>query len=435
MIDVDSFEVGQALHNPVAVGDGRLVVPTTAGTYYVVDRNGSVGSSPVSGRVGLGGAAGLLQSGTVLISGDAGFAEHAIDGRSLLRTVLPGTDWATGVWPSFDGAKMTVHHKPSGAFRTSIDRAQEWTCDMGTSDCTIVDDVSADPAAPDSMPVANWAEPLGDVRVEWRPDETSVVTSDGELLGQVPSPDHAVWEFVPEHHGWIAFFDGGPRHLDVWSLPEGERLAEVDFEGIWRFMTGSPDGRTLLFTDPYTGDVQVLDTSTWSVVPAATEAIGPAIWVAFDQQGDRMVTITPTGEVTLRDGRTYDAIRILGGDGCCAPPRRSPRTDGCCSCRWRTLCSCGTPVRPPHRFAVPVGVGRHQPGSGKTPFLADVVPGQGVTIWRYEVDTWADLACDAAGRNMTDEEWDLYGPADEEYHVTCPQWPARPDRSLTEASA
>lgn len=45
-------------------------------------------------------------------------------------------------------------------------------------------------------------------------------------------------------------------------------------------------------------------------------------------------------------------------------------------------------------------------------------------VWNLRPDTWPDIACMAAGRNMTAEEWQQYGPP-EEYRATCPQWPAQ----------
>ncbi|HEX9259455.1 MAG TPA: hypothetical protein VF855_07945 [Acidimicrobiales bacterium] len=47
-------------------------------------------------------------------------------------------------------------------------------------------------------------------------------------------------------------------------------------------------------------------------------------------------------------------------------------------------------------------------------------------IWRMDVEQWRSIACRAAGRNMTTEEWNQLGPgrSGSTYEVTCPQWPA-----------
>ena len=46
-----------------------------------------------------------------------------------------------------------------------------------------------------------------------------------------------------------------------------------------------------------------------------------------------------------------------------------------------------------------------------------------VLVWDLDVDTWPDLACRVAGRNMTRDEWAAFGPAGEPYRTTCPQYP------------
>lgn len=45
-------------------------------------------------------------------------------------------------------------------------------------------------------------------------------------------------------------------------------------------------------------------------------------------------------------------------------------------------------------------------------------------LWNLDVESWPDIACQAAGRNLTLGEWDQFGPAGEPYNATCPQWPA-----------
>jgi WD40 repeat protein len=42
--------------------------------------------------------------------------------------------------------------------------------------------------------------------------------------------------------------------------------------------------------------------------------------------------------------------------------------------------------------------------------------------WNLDDQRWPDIACAVAGRNMTQAEWELYGPRDSEYQATCPQY-------------
>jgi hypothetical protein len=45
-------------------------------------------------------------------------------------------------------------------------------------------------------------------------------------------------------------------------------------------------------------------------------------------------------------------------------------------------------------------------------------------VWTFDVEHYREMACKAAGRNLSQHEWALYGPPGEQYHTTCDQWPA-----------
>lgn len=47
----------------------------------------------------------------------------------------------------------------------------------------------------------------------------------------------------------------------------------------------------------------------------------------------------------------------------------------------------------------------------------------GYLLWNYDTDQWADIACEMAGRNLTKDEWEQFGPRTIDYRATCPQYP------------
>jgi len=53
--------------------------------------------------------------------------------------------------------------------------------------------------------------------------------------------------------------------------------------------------------------------------------------------------------------------------------------------------------------------------------------GDALIVWDLDASHWPNLACLAAGRNMTLEEWRQYGPSGAEYEAVCPQWPSAAD--------
>ena len=54
--------------------------------------------------------------------------------------------------------------------------------------------------------------------------------------------------------------------------------------------------------------------------------------------------------------------------------------------------------------------------------ILSVVTEDRVTLWNYDTDSWAEIACEYAGRNLTADEWDQFGPRTIERRATCPQF-------------
>ena len=67
--------------------------------------------------------------------------------------------------------------------------------------------------------------------------------------------------------------------------------------------------------------------------------------------------------------------------------------------------------------------------TGEVPQLVTMVD-DWIHIWNLDVDSWPDIACEAAGRNMTEAEWDQFGPRGESYQATCPQYGDRASPGL-----
>jgi WD40 repeat protein len=69
-------------------------------------------------------------------------------------------------------------------------------------------------------------------------------------------------------------------------------------------------------------------------------------------------------------------------------------------------------------------------GSGVNPTISFTPDGRLVAdglfgearVWDLDPEHWAQIACHAAGRNLTREEWERYLGADEPYRATCEEW-------------
>ena len=82
-------------------------------------------------------------------------------------------------------------------------------------------------------------------------------------------------------------------------------------------------------------------------------------------------------------------------------------------------------------LATGVGIGAPFPSSAEIPANPSasgkyIVTSDGTSVFRYDlsVGDWPAIACQAAGRNLTQVEWEKFGPIGEPYQVTCPEYPS-----------
>jgi WD40 repeat protein len=160
---------------------------------------------------------------------------------------------------------------------------------------------------------------------------------------------------------------------------EGERLATYGEPGAPQNGSWAPDG-SLVLTNSISGEITIVDAETGeSVAPSFTAGSPLTAQVGANGIG---VATTWNNIVTLWDVSTGQQI--------------------------------GEPFNPSdatvHSTVVDAS-GTHLVSGGTNSVVWDIDP----AVWRAR-------ACEAAGRNLTQEEWDEFLPDGEPYHVTCPQY-------------
>ena len=231
-------------------------------------------------------------------------------------------------------------------------------------------------------------------------------------------------------------FDG---RIQVFDRSSGQVVAELD--AITRYSGNGvnqqarfapdlefhPDGRELVVTLRDAGQVAFYDTTTWNESKDPIPAGEGFHQIDFTSDASLALTVHYERGLELRSASTYEVLR--GPDlpvGSFARGAQNPEI--LTGDRYAVVGSdiegtilwdidAWAPIGDPFPFETDY---RPMAVAPQAKLIAGVVDGE-TLVWNVDADGWPQLACFAAGRNLTKEEWKAVGP-DTDYSATCPQW-------------
>jgi hypothetical protein len=187
----------------------------------------------------------------------------------------------------------------------------------------------------------------------------------------------------------------------------------------------SPDGKTLAFVNGFDNALTLIDMQTFTSQEITISTITRSLTsLAYNSDGSLLAIGNIDGFITLWDlqkqapiARLYDReSQILS---LAFSPDDTILAAGH-STYYLTLWDTASKqllVRPFIRHAQAV---KDLDFSSDGNLLAST--GSEIVLWDMWPQSWLSKACETAGRNFTQAEWQLYFPG-EDYRLTCPQWP------------
>lgn len=393
----------------VLLSDGRLGTVSLASGRFV---------EPVIDTQMLG-TAGLAVSADerlAAVAGRSGVSVFGLDGSRAIASAVPrnGTHWGT-ITP--DGDRITQDNADYVAF---------------FSTGQVLDRVGADVTAgvrPDV--VLYHYTPLAPGMMMGMDRNFRLVGWDlesGEALGPpLVMPGGWNGETATEDNRLLAAGtgDGG---LIVFDTATGEPVVSFqDLGGFVPSMSFSPDG-TRLAAASIDGEARVWSTTTWDPIDTPLgDGPGAVMALRYSPDGRYLVTMDLDGNVALRDPLDHQIVsRLIGNsaldiaDGVFffSDDGRYLMTAADGAARLWDLVE-GVEIGDPFPNDADNRIG----GADGVPRVVTAV-GDYRLVWDLDVAAWPGLACSLAGRNLTVEEWQQFGPSDRPYRATCPQWPS-----------
>ena len=209
----------------------------------------------------------------------------------------------------------------------------------------------------------------------------------GETVSEVGFFEYPILSLAFRPDGALLAYGSSDSVVDLWDVPLGERVSPFSLlsQGEPASALGfSPDGEDLVVG--YWGGSLV----RWQYQEDSAQGSLP--WEG-QQTGIWSLAISPDGK-TLVSGSPDQTIRVFDLET--RQPIGGPLTGS---------------------TAAVTALAFH-PGDG---FLYAGEAGGGIARWDFDLTSWIRRACELAGRNFYEEEWDVFFPG-ERYRPTCPQW-------------
>ena len=216
----------------------------------------------------------------------------------------------------------------------------------------------------------------------------------------------------------------------VQELSTGEVLQQFDLPAPNQFATGmrfDPSGERLLVSVA-NGASHLYDTTTWTRIGGVVETIDIALGY-WNAHGSLIATASSTGQVSLRDGETFELVGDLVGplgidnswgdgallfsEGDALLLTNHDRSARLWDVETRQQIGIDFPTAQSTNSGINLG----------TELQLVTATDDDVRVWNLDTGAWPEIACRTASSNLSRAEWEQWGPSDEPYRAICDEFP------------
>ena len=229
--------------------------------------------------------------------------------------------------------------------------------------------------------------PQGGILASGSADATIIIwdIATGQQVGEtIPAHSDNVFSLAFSPDGKTLASGSLDFSITLWDMETYSEILTFDHEAQVQSLIFSPDG-DYLFSGGFDALIKIWDVNSGVQVDQLTGHLGDVTDLAFSSDETLLASASTDGNVILWDVQSLERIGYLSG---------SP--------------------------ASLIGLAF----SPTEPLVAAASRDDNIYVWETDLETWKKLACFRANRNLTQDEWDRYIGTQEEYHLTCPEFPS-----------
>jgi len=188
-----------------------------------------------------------------------------------------------------------------------------------------------------------------------------------------------------------------------------------------------PDGTRFVLSDEF-GNSDLWNTSDWTLIHDSVLAESDIATAQWSDDGALLATSSSDGTVSIRDGETYEVIReMVGAVGKTAWNNGTPMFSSDRSILLTAFDNVGRlwDVNSGEQIGLPLETATGTLVGANRGESLQLITGTetAALVWNLDMDAWPEIACRTAASNLTQAEWEQWGPQDTDRRAICPDYP------------
>lgn len=222
--------------------------------------------------------------------------------------------------------------------------------------------------------------------------------------------------------------DGTPALISINDFLTGEFITSIVIDDLGTSTPTAamydPSNRRILVANQ-AGQARLLNGQTLEYLPHPIVDTADIVVAFWNDSGSLVATASSTGVLSVRDGETFEIVQtMLGSSGASSAWAAGGLVFSLDDTMLLTnVDDAGQLWDVEAGEAIggqfPTAAGTNSGANFGEELQLVTATDESVLVWNLDTDAWPGIACRAAGSDLTQAEWDQWGPRDKDHHSIC----------------